>query len=71
MLVEANGKRVKRSAELNRPPQGSRVSVYMATKSERSARRGPGYQMGLSNTKTDIGSSQKAKAKVVRQTNVQ
>lgn len=47
MMVEVNGGTVGESADLNKPPQGSRVSVYMATKSERSKRNRPGYQMGI------------------------
>lgn len=57
MMVEVNGGTVGESGDLNKPPQGSRVSVYMATKSERSKRNRPGYQMGIDRNGTLGGMS--------------
>ena len=61
-MVEVNGGKVGESADLNKIPQGSRVSVYMAT--ELSKRNRPGYLMGLSSTERTLEARHGARARV-------
>ena len=63
-MVEVNGGKVGESADLNKIPQGSRVSVYMATESELSKRNRPGYLMGLSSTERTLEARHGARARV-------